>query len=230
MNRSNEPSMETASSRNPTNRYFLWGVLVAAMAGVLAATFWLGSTRSRTGGWDDRPLEGLGRFGTAPDFSLIERSGKPIRLLDLKGKILVVNFIYTRCKDSCPLQSAEMAKFQSDLKDLKEVRLISVSVDPERDTPEALSRYAERFHADPERWLFLTGQKEEIYRLAQEGFHLSALPASEVGQKSTEILHSSRFVLVDGEAEIRGYYDSTDPEALRRAQRHVRTLLRQRRA
>jgi len=222
--------METASSRNPTNRYFLWGVLVAAMAGVLAATFWLGSTRSRTGGWDDRPLEGLGRFGTAPNFSLIERSGKAVQLSDLKGKIWVVNFIYTRCQDSCPLQSAEMAKFQSDLKNLKEVRLISVSVDPERDTPEVLSQYADRFHADPERWLFLTGRKEEIYRLVQEGFRLSAVPAPDAGREDPAILHSSRFVLVDGEAEIRGYYDSNDPEALRRLRQDVTTLLRKRSA
>jgi protein SCO1/2 len=214
-----------------TNRYLLWGVFAVALAGILAAAFWTGPSRGpRLGGWDQKPLEGLGRFGTVPDFSLVERSGRTIQLSDLKDKIWVVNFIYTSCKDSCPLQSAEMAKLQSDLEDRKEVRLLSISVDPERDTPEVLSAYAERFRADPERWLFLTGKKDEIYRLAQQGFRLSAVPASQVGQKSAEILHSPRFVLVDDRAEIRGYYDSNDPEALRRARQDVRRLLRERMA
>jgi len=213
-----------------TTRHVFWGALATVMAGVLVAVFWVRPGGWSKGGWEERPLEGLGRFGTVPDFSLTERSGRPIELSALKGKILVVNFIYTSCKDTCPLQSAEMAKFQSDLKDLKEVRLISVSVDPERDTPEVLSQYADRFHADPERWLFLTGQKEEIYRLAQEGFRLSAVPAPDAGREDPAILHSSRFVLVDGEAQIRGYYDSNDPEALRRLRQDVTTLLRKRSA
>ena len=207
---------------------FLWGFLAIAIAAALGAAVWTGlRVWPRQGGWDERPLEGLKNFGTVPDFSLIERSGKSFGLVDLRDKIWIANFIYTNCKDTCPLQSAEMAGLQNDLADKADVKLVSISVDPERDTPQALSRYAERFKADPDRWLFLTGEKREIYRLAQEGFRLSAVPASNAGQENNaSILHSARFVLVDGKAQIRGYYQSTDAEAMKRLSRDLKKLLR----
>lgn len=162
-----------------------------------------------------------------PDFSLIERSGKRFQLSDLRQKIWIVNFFYSTCTDTCPLQSAEMVKLQSDLTDWTDVKLVSISVDPERDTPHVLSQYADRFKADPDRWLFLTGDKEAIYRLAQEGFRLSVALASESGgQDGNTFIHSPRFVLVDREGRIRGYYDSRDPEALLRLRRELKTLLR----
>ncbi|MFQ5917074.1 MAG: SCO family protein, partial [Candidatus Binatia bacterium] len=105
------------------------------------------------------------------------------------------------------------------------LRLLSITVDPERDTLQVLSRYADRFGADPQRWLFLTGEKEEIYRLAQQGFRLSAAPVSNgEGKNDTAIIHSSRFVLLDDKAQIRGYYDSNDAQALRHLRRDLRTL------
>jgi len=182
-------------------------------------------------------LEGLGHFGQVPDFSLIERSGRNLGLADLQGKVWIANFIYTHCSDSCPLQSARMAELQKDLSEEKEpvlslskdVRLVSISVDPERDTPEVLSEYAKRYGADPSRWFFLTGEKEAIYHLAQGGFHLSAVevPSEEQDASGATYIHSSRFVLVDRQGQIRGYYHSTDSEALRRLLRDVRTLLQE---
>lgn len=212
-------------------RHFLWGFAVILLAGALSTAVWTGLIMwSRQGGWDERSLEGLGSFGTLPDFSLIERSGKRLTLSDLRGKIWVADLIYTTCKDTCPLQSAEMARLQADLADRADLKLVSISIDPERDTPEVLSRYAERYHANPERWLFLTGKKQAIYNLAQEGFRLSAVPVSDDTEKNNHvILHSSRFVLVDGQKQIRGYYDSNDAEALRRLRRDVKTLLRKHR-
>jgi protein SCO1/2 len=204
----------------------LWGFLlsvVVVFVGIAVGTWRHG--RTNQGGWNEKPLEGLRDFGTVPNFSLIERSGKRLSLSDLKGKTWIVDFIYTRCRDTCPLQSAQMAKLQADLSSSDAMKLVSVSVDPEWDTPEVLSRYAERYKADPQFWLFLTGDKNAIYRLAQEGFRLSAVPASGVERKGSEILHSSRFVLVDRAAQIRGYYDSSDPEVLKRLRRDLKTLL-----
>jgi len=208
---------------------FLWGFLAIAIAAALGAAVWTAlRVWPRQGGWDERPLEGLKNFGTVPDFSLIERSGKPFGLVDLRNKIWIANFIYTSCKDTCPLQSAEMAKLQGELAQRENLRLVSISVDPERDNPQILSRYAERFHAQPGFWLFLTGEGEAIRRLAQEGFRLSAVPASDaVGKDGPIILHSSRFVLVDGQARIRGYYDSQDAEALARLRQDVKKLFRE---
>lgn len=205
-------------------------VIVVAVLAVIAAVFArllvVSQSQPRQGGWDERPLEGLGTFGSVPDFSLVERSGREVKASDFQGKIWLANFIYTDCKDSCPLQSAEMAKLQNEMGNRSGLEFVSISVDPEQDTPEVLSHYAARFKADPERWLFLTGDKKEIYRLAREGFRLSAVPASDQeAQKTDAILHSSRFVLVDGKRQIRGYYDSSDPEALKRVRRDMTALL-----
>lgn len=210
-------------------RHLLCGLLVIVLAGVIGTAVWTRmGTWPKQGGWDERPLEGLRNFGTVPDFSLIERSGKRLELSDLHGKIWIANFIYTTCTDTCPLQSAEMAKLQEHLRQRTNVRLVSISVDPERDTPQVLSRYADRFKADPSLWLFLTGERGEIYRLAQDGFRLSAVPVSAPSASNGDaIIHSSRFVLVDTKKQIRGYYDSTDREALRRLKQDLKTLLQE---
>ena len=122
---------------------------------------------------EDHSLEGRQVFGAVPDFSLIERSGRRVTLADLRGKVWIADFIYTHCTDTCPLQSAEMARLQADFGAQAYVRLVSITVDPAQDTPEVLTEYATRFGADRERWLFLTGQKRAIYTLAQKGFMLS---------------------------------------------------------
>lgn len=95
-------------------------------------------------------------------------------------------FFYSSCPDVCPLQSARMAHLQRDLADQPDVRLVSISVDPEHDTPEVLRDYAQRFGADPERWLFLTGDKVAIHRLARDGFHLSVADPAAAQPQSPE--------------------------------------------
>jgi protein SCO1/2 len=122
------------------------------------------------------------------------------------------------------MQTAEMARLQEEWKDKKGLRLVSFSVDPEKDTTEVLSRYADR-HKAGQRWLFLTGVKEEISRLVQEGFMLSAVPVISAGNTENIILHSPRFVLVDKRAEIRGYYDSRDQQAIERLKKDVASLI-----
>ena len=123
------------------------------------------------------------------------------------------------------MQTAEMAQLQEQWKDRAGLKLVSFSVDPEKDTTEVLSRYANRYKADSQRWLFLTGPKEEISRLVQEGFRLSAVALSSDGKKDSLIMHSPRFVLIDKQAEIRGYYDSRDQQALERLKKDVATLV-----
>jgi cytochrome oxidase Cu insertion factor (SCO1/SenC/PrrC family) len=207
-------------------RFLLLGAAVIGSGIVLGTLLWLmNAPRPQAGGWNARPLEGLSRQGQVPEFSLTERSGKNIGLGALRGKIWVADFIYTSCTDTCPLQTAEMAKLQEQWSDRPELKLVSFTVDPARDTPQVLSGYADKFKADGERWLFLTGEKEQIAQLIQAGFHLSAAPLTEDGSQASVILHSPRFVLVDREAQIRGYYDSRDGEALKRLKADVATLL-----
>ena len=176
-------------------------------------------------GFRAQSLEGLNDFGPVPEFSLAERNGKTVTLADLRGKIWIADFIYTSCTDTCPLQSAEMAKLQEHWRTQPDIELVSFSVDPEHDTPQVLARYAEHFKADAHRWLFLTGDKEQIARLIQEGFHLSATPALKSAAGGDVILHSPRFVVIDGSAQIRGYYDSRDAESLGRLNKDLMSLL-----
>jgi protein SCO1/2 len=192
-------------------------LLVVLLGGILVA-------RGKKAESDARPLEGLRKFGAVPDFALTERSGRPFTLSDLRGKIWLADFIYTSCKDTCPLESAAMAQLQKDLPS-ESFRLVSFSVDPERDTPAVLSRYADLFHAHPARWLFLTGDKSDVYWLVQEGFHLSAIPIDEAAHVDGEVYHDAHFILVDGSAQIRGYYESNDPAALKRLAADAKKLL-----
>ncbi len=212
-------------------RQILWGLLGAVLAIIMmgaAIGIWQkGQFQHR--GWEDKPLEGLQILGTVPDFSLIERSGRQVGLADFRGKLWIVNFFYTNCPDTCPLQSAEMKKLQVEFQNEPDLSLVSITVDPQRDTPEVLTAYAEGFAADPEQWWFLTGEKEIIYQLAQEGFHLGAveLPHEQRPASGATHTHSPRFVLIDRKARIRGYYPSTDREALQRLRQDLRTLLQQ---
>src|SRR5438445_2528524 len=102
------------------------------------------------------------------DFSLTERNGQTVSRSDLAGKVWVAAFIFTRCAGPCGQVTGTMAHLQHDLDGTKGVVLVSFTVDPEFDRPEILRNYADRFKADPRRWLFLTGEREQIYRLIGE--------------------------------------------------------------
>jgi cytochrome oxidase Cu insertion factor (SCO1/SenC/PrrC family) len=205
-------------------RLVLLAISVVGLGSILGTAVWLKlGPDPRLARWQQKPLEGLSRYGAVPDFILLERSSKSARLGDLRGAIWIADFIYTTCTDTCPLQSAEMAKLQEQLAG-SAIKLVSISVDPEKDTPQVLSLYADRYKADPHRWLFLTGGKDQIRRLVQEGFRLSAASAGGSAETGV-ILHSPRFVLVDKESQIRGYYDSRDLQALQRLKKDVATLL-----
>ena len=207
-------------------RLLLLGVSVISLGIVFGTFLWLKlAPRPGLKGWDARPLEGLNRQGAVPEFLLVERSGESTGLQDLRGKIWIADFIYTTCTDTCPLQTAAMAKLQEQWRDRPELRLVSFTVDPAHDTPQVLSGYADKFKADAERWLFLTGEKEQIAHLIQAGFHLSAAPLTEDDTQASVVLHSPRFVLIDQKAEIRGYYYSRDGEALKRLKADVAILL-----
>jgi protein SCO1/2/putative membrane protein len=155
-------------------------------------------------------------FGPVADFTLTERSGRPLRLDDLKGKVWVADFVYTRCLQSCVHVTRAVQTLQGRLRGHKDVRLVTFTVDPEFDTPEVLSRYASEFaKADPERWLFLTGSRDTIYGLMQDSFKVSAKPTDPINRKGAyEVDHTSKLILVDQQGHMRGYFDALDPKDL----------------
>jgi protein SCO1 len=168
------------------------------------------------------------RYSTVPDFRLVERSGRALALGDLRGRVWIADFIFTQCGGICPAMTARMARLRGEVP--KGVGFVSFSVDPVRDTPEVLARYAQTFRAD-ESWLFVTGAQKDLHDLSIAGFKLAAMEVPE-GERSPggdgPFLHSSKFVLVDGEGTIRGYYDSTDEAAMRALAADAGALLEQR--
>ena len=156
---------------------------------------------------------------SVPDFRLTTQQGKSLTLSDMKGKIWVADFIFTNCPTICPAMTQEMARLQSEFV-ADPIYFVSFSVDPERDTTSVLSRYAKVYGADDRRWHFLTGNKADIYELAEKGFSLAA------GHNGTELLHSTRFVLVAPDGNIYDYYDSRSKPALLRLRRDMKILLR----
>lgn len=172
-------------------------------------------------GWQADPPPPL--LSAVPDFTLTERSDRPFGLNDLKGNIWVADFIFTTCGGPCPIMSQKMSRLQTDLGSAGEVRLVSFSVDPERDTPEVLRAYADTYQAQPDKWYFLTGERETIYDLAISGMKISVQGAT----VTSPIIHSTYFVLVDANARIRGYYNSNEPEALEKLKADVEMLRRE---
>ena len=127
-------------------------------------------------------------FGSIPDFELIERSGRTVTRAELDGQIWVADFIFTNCGGTCPMMTYQMGKLNQALPD--NVRLVSFTVDPTRDTPEILSNYALKNEVEGDRWLFLTGERDAMYQLAQQGFHLAV--DDTIGTAVEPITHSSR--------------------------------------
>jgi protein SCO1/2 len=205
-------------------RFLLLASAVIALGIVFGTALWLKlGPRAQFGGASDS-ADGLNQYGSVPDFSLTERNGSNINLGQLRGKVWVADFMYTSCTDTCPLQTAMMAKLQEEFAGKPDLQLVSFSVDPERDTPEALTTYAARYRADTKRWYFLTGQRDRILRLVQEGFHLAVAALPDGSEPSGTIPHSPRFVLIDKQARIRGYYDSRELEAFVRLKNDIETL------
>ncbi|HYG63264.1 MAG TPA: SCO family protein [Thermoanaerobaculia bacterium] len=196
-------------------RWLLWSLLVVALVAVAAAAAvqWLRNP-------DAPPV-----MGQVPDFSLTNRDGSTVRLADLAGAPWIADFVFTRCNGSCPLMSLRMQRLNRELPPDLGVRLVSITVDPDYDTPQILQAYAESFSA-PGRWLFLTGAKEEVYGLIRQGFKLALDPSPPPGAATAEepIIHSTRFVLVDGRGQIRGYYGAFDEEAMARLAEDLRAI------
>jgi len=147
-------------------------------------------------------------FAQVPPFSFTDQYGRPFTDKDVEGKIVIADFFFTRCKTICPRMSAHMQQLQLMLNDdaFDDVVFLSHSVDPEHDTPEVLDRYAKDLQADSTRWKFLTGNALDIYRIGNTGYLLSALEDSTAAE---QFVHDGRFVLVDKQHHIRGYYDGT---------------------
>jgi protein SCO1/2 len=166
-----------------------------------------------------------------PEFSLVGIDGKPYGSTELRGQVYIASFFFTSCRSICPVLMKGVARLQDGFAQRKidGIRLVSISVDPEHDTPEVLRAYAKDIGADPLRWTLLTGDPEQVRRLVVEGFKAPDVPAPAGASGAVDIAHTGKLVLVDGAGRIRGYYGSDEmglDEVYNRAQ-HVLNQQRQ---
>lgn len=196
------------------------GALAAALAVIVlaAAGLW------RLSGPSPLPV-----LAAAPAFSLIDQEGRTVSSEQLRGKVSLVGFIYTNCPDICPMLTQNMRGLQLKLKDAgllgTEAQLVSITVDPERDTPAVLSQYATDHGAETATWRFLTGDPETVRNTVVKGFLLpvekemaaadshAGHTAGSAPQQNYIVGHSGKIALVDKAGEIRAYYDSESLDA-----------------
>ncbi len=207
------------TDRAPSGSGIIWKVtLILIPVVTLGLLLWLrnvevAALRQRT----------VSSYGTVPSFQLTNQNGQPFGSAQLSGKIWIADFIYTTCPGPCPMISSRMSELQKPL-EKTDVHLVSFSVDPEKDTPEVLRRYAERLQAEPGRWDFLTGPKSAIYNLSHDSFKLAISDGSDAQGIP---VHSTRIVLVDRHGQIRGYYDATEADAVTKLVADTNHLLRE---
>lgn len=143
-------------------------------------------------------------------FRFVNQDGKTIANAEVDGKVYVAEYFFTTCKSICPIMNKEMQRVHAAYKDETDFRILSFTVDPERDTVAQMKRYADEHGASDGKWHFLTGKKEDLYELARKSyFVLRPAEAQNLGDAGSDFIHTNNFVLVDRESRIRGYYDGT---------------------
>ena len=201
------PNTSTPTASGPS--FYRWLIMVLGIFLALVVLYRL------TDPTPEAPArQGLPKISTIPPFTLTERSGRIIKNSDFAGKVWVADFVYTTCPGPCPLVTAEMAKIQQAEVGDPHVQLVTFTVDPQNDTPPVLAAYADKFHADPNKWWFLTGPEKPLYALIENGF-LQAVQDNR-GQPQQDgqftVTHSTYFALIDANGAMRGAYQSQDPD------------------
>ncbi|HIF82564.1 MAG: SCO family protein [bacterium] len=185
-------------------RFIIYGVVAL----FLAVTYYLKDGKQTT----DLPV-----IGSIPEFSFTDSKGNEINRRDLDGKVWVADFIFTTCTMACPVLTGNMNLVHKAFKNNDDVRIVSISVYPEYDTPEVLSEYASRYDADTDRWHFLTGPEESVKDIILNGF--------KIGDYEDIIFHSEKFALVDKKGQIRGYYSGMITEEMAKLKKDMKKLL-----
>jgi protein SCO1 len=188
---------------SPTMSRTIWIGLGLAIV-MVALAFVVGRVDSR------RRAPALPVIGPVADFVLTNQAGQPVTLADLRGKVWVADIIFTRCAGPCPRMTRQMESLQAALPRDSGARLVTLTTDPEFDTPEVLATYAGRFNASPGRWTFLTGTKTQIAGLAIDSLKLTAIEkkAEERTDKDDLFIHSTIFVIVDKQGRLRGSFET----------------------
>jgi len=184
--------------------------IYAVVAIFLAITYFVKFTS------DQEPLPII---GSIPEFEFVDSDGESVSLNTLKGKVWVADFIFTTCTMACPMMTGNMNIIHKKYKKNDDLRLVSISVYPEYDTPEVLKKYAAQYEANTERWHFLTGKEATVKKVIKDGFKM--------GDYEDIIFHSEKFALVDKNGLIRSYYNGMKTEDMNKLKKDIDRLLKQ---
>lgn len=188
--------------------------LIAFLALSLSAAFTVFSFIKETA------VPRLPELGQVQAFVLQDAEGKEFHSNRLNGKVWIADFFFTTCGGVCPMMSKNMAALSRTFEQLENIQLVSITVNPEQDTSQALARYAEQFKGSKKNWHFLTGSREAITGLVVGSFKL--------GDIREPVFHSTYFPLVDSRGKIRGYYDGTKEEEVNRLFKDAAALAKER--
>ncbi len=199
-------SIEPPESKRAESRSVEWAVWGGIIFVVLAIGVAYVRERQRS------PATKLPVIAQVADFILTNQLDQPVRLADLRGQVWVADIIFSRCPGPCATMTKRMSELQTALPATTPVKLISLTTDPEHDTPRALAAYAQRFGADSNRWHFLTGPKADLVKLAVNSLKLTVLDQEEAKRTSPNdlFIHSSIFVVVDKQGRLRAVFESLD--------------------
>lgn len=192
----------------PISRTLWIGIALILLMIVLAALSFALQSRRQT----PPPLPVIGKIAS---FTLTNQAGQTVTLANLRGQVWVADIIFSRCAGPCPRMTRQMASLQAALPKDNPTRLVSLTTDPEFDTPEVLNKYAARYNADTNRWWFLTGDKREIATLATDGLKLAGFIETKPEERVNPddlFIHSTLFVVVDKQARLRGVFETDEAD------------------
>jgi protein SCO1/2 len=212
----------------PSNRplhWALWTILVLVMLGLCGALALRSFHASERIGQSSAALPEIAPVGA---FTMTDANGQVVTDQDLKGKLWVAQFFFTDCPGPCPAVSRQLFALQGMISQTRDVALVSISIDPEHDTPAALRDYARAVGADSKRWLFLAGTPEMTQQLVARDFMIGFKENPQDQQKTLgRFVHSTKLALVDAKGTIRAYYDGLDIETPQKIATDLGTLLRE---
>jgi protein SCO1 len=188
----------------PTAHRIVWGLLGVFLLGFVGFAIY---SRMASNSTPPPPV-----YSTAGNFSFQDQRGKTVTAADFNGHPWIADFIFTRCAGTCNVMTAALSAVNKLIPESSDVKLVSFSMDPEYDTSKVLAEYAKAQGADHPRWYFLTGNRDEMFRLTRDNF--KQVVTLEGGTPDEPIVHSTRFVLVDRHGRIRGFYAGQEKESV----------------
>jgi protein SCO1/2 len=214
--------MSESPRNTPSHRieWLVWGGLAITVIAIAVAFV---RTRLEEASLS-KPLDVIGQV---PPFSLTNQFGNPWSLSNLIGSVWVADVIFTRCPISCEKMTQRMKVLTAEVPARADVKFVSITADPDYDTPAVLTRYAEERGLNQQRWHFLTGLKPEVYALSVGGLKFAVLDNEDKTIPDNFFVHSTQFALVDRHGRIRGYFEGTDDRERKQLAVAVKKLLRE---